>query len=132
MKAENNTGDFLGAICEIHFALYSSSWGRLQCNAETIYGKKYQSWTGRPEEKVTLQMLIDAIKLIDEQVLRERKGMLDILIVEVDAAECMYCLYGKIPNSAVVPFSLCAKHMDIASFILRKANIPHKLSIEQL
>lgn len=61
-------GDFLSGIDSIDFALYPSSWGRLQCNAETYDGKKYHSWTGRPEQDVTLQMLIDAINLIDDQV----------------------------------------------------------------
>ena len=67
-------GSFLGAITDINFSLYASSWGRLQCNAETGDGKVYHSWTGRPEQELTLQMLVDAIELIDKQIQEEKNG----------------------------------------------------------
>lgn len=59
---------FLAGITDISFALYPSSWGRLQCNAKTHNGKQYHSWAGRPEQELTLDMLLDAIKRIDEQI----------------------------------------------------------------
>ncbi len=63
----------LEGIGDISFALYPSSWGRLQCNAESVGGKEYHSWTGRPEQELTLKMFIDAIELIDKQIQEEKK-----------------------------------------------------------
>jgi hypothetical protein len=67
--------DFLKGITDITLALYSSSWGRLQCTAETYKGDKYYSWTGRPEQDITRQMIIDAIDSIDEQIKKEAKNV---------------------------------------------------------
>lgn len=68
MGHQREPGDFLVGITEINFALYPSSWGRLQCNAETYDGKKYHSWAGRADQTLTRQMLIDALDFINIQI----------------------------------------------------------------
>jgi len=66
------THGFLGSIADINLSLYASSWGRLQCTAEEAgTGKVYNSWAGRPEQEITLQMIVDAINMIDEQIQKE-------------------------------------------------------------
>ena len=65
--------EFLVGVTDISFSIYPSSWGRLQCNAQTYDGKQYQAWAGRPEQDLTMQMLIDAIELIDKQIPKEKE-----------------------------------------------------------
>ena len=43
--------------------------------------------------------------------------------VESPCEECLYCIYGEIPEGSTIPFSLCWKHLDVATFILDKANL---------
>lgn len=58
-------------ITDIHFILWASSWGALSCVVET-YDKKYQSWAGYPSDKVTLELLVEALNLALEQVKNEQ------------------------------------------------------------
>ena len=64
--------EFLGEITDIHFSLYPSSWGRLQCIAETADGKRFYAWAGRPENPLTRELFADALDLIEEQIGGER------------------------------------------------------------
>lgn len=77
---------FLEGIVEIDFALYSSSWGRLQCNAKTYDDKKYHSWAGLPDEKLTLDMLVDAIKSVDKQI-QDKEVKMNKLLTADDGHE---------------------------------------------
>jgi len=60
--------EFFTHITDIELALWNSSWGRLQCNAENAQGESYQSWSGVPSEKVSIELIIDAFKLIAQQL----------------------------------------------------------------
>lgn len=59
---------FFKRITDINLALWASSWGRLQCNAETADGKKYQSWAGRPNDELSIELILNALGKISEQL----------------------------------------------------------------
>lgn len=46
------------------------------------------------------------------------------VIRESEPEECPFCLYGEIPAEAELPYPLCAKHMDVITFVWDKAGIP--------
>lgn len=58
---------FLDNIRDVHLALRPSSWGRLQCNAETAGGQVYHSWSGDPSDKISVELIIEAFELIGKQ-----------------------------------------------------------------
>lgn len=47
--------------------------------------------------------------------------------VEVAPIDCLWCNYGEIPEDAEPPFPLCLKCLDIALFILQKADLHPKV-----
>jgi len=59
---------FFKRITNINFAFWGSSWGRLQCNAETADGKKYQSWAGRANEELSIEIILSSLRGISEQL----------------------------------------------------------------
>ncbi len=63
---------FCASICDVHLALWPSSWGRLQCNAETPEGKEYHSWSGRADEPLRIELITEAFRLIGEQIPDEK------------------------------------------------------------
>jgi len=60
---------FLQGIEEIEFILTPSSWGKFQCNAKG--GKIYHAWVGHPAEEIEPQDFLDALYLIDQQIIKE-------------------------------------------------------------
>jgi len=52
------------------------------------------------------------------------------LCVESSPDECLYCLYGGIPDGEEPPFPICPKHIDIVRFILDKADISNWIEFE--
>ena len=67
-KDSKDLEKFLAQITDVKLALWSCSWGRLQCTAETSRGKVYQSWSGDTRDKVSMEMIIKAFELIGEQL----------------------------------------------------------------
>ena len=67
-KDSKDLEKFLAQITDVQLALWSSSWGRLQCTAETSRGDVYTSWSGDTREKVSMEMIIKAFELIGEQL----------------------------------------------------------------
>lgn len=55
----------LAHIGDIRFIPHASSWGRLSCVIE-VGGQKYQSWVGDPREKVTVELLLEALSVAIE------------------------------------------------------------------
>ena len=50
-----------------------------------------------------------------------------VIVVEASCGECLYCLYGGIPEDNEIPFPVCTKHMDIVMFLWDKAKVPYYL-----
>lgn len=61
-------GLFFKQISDINLVLWESSWGRLQCNAETADGKKYQSWAGCANEKMSIELILEALRGVNKQL----------------------------------------------------------------
>ena len=63
----------------MRLALWSCSWGRIQCTAETPECKEYESWAGDSRDKISVDLIIKAFELIGEQLPdnQERTGESD-------------------------------------------------------
>ena len=62
------TKQFLPGITDLHFSLYSNSWGNCQCTAKTYNDKTYYAWPARADYPLKLKDLLWAIKSIDKQI----------------------------------------------------------------
>ncbi len=64
---------FFANITDIRITLWPNSWGRLQCNTETADCKMYHSWSGDARDEISVELIIEAFRLIGEQLPDEVK-----------------------------------------------------------